>query len=183
MRLNSGGVLTPSEFYANSLDKNMQGVYTTMELRLIRHATMLLSLGATKLLVDPIFSPAGAMPPIDNSSNDRRNPLVELPLSESELRNVDAVLLTHTHKDHFDGAAAKSLAKDTTIFCQVADEQKLKELGFSQVKPISDVLIWNGARLIRTDGEHGTGIIGQKMGPVYRLCNYKSRRTDYLYHW
>jgi L-ascorbate metabolism protein UlaG (beta-lactamase superfamily) len=137
-----------------------------MELRLIRHATMLVATGAGTILVDPLFSPAGAMPPIDNSANNRRNPLVELPLCEAELKKVDAVLLTHTHRDHFDQAAAELLPKDMPMFCQPADEAKLRELGFSQVTAVTDSFVWKDLRISRTGGEHGTGAIGEKMGPV-----------------
>ena len=137
-----------------------------MELRLIRHATMLVATGAGTILVDPLFSPAEAMPPIDNSANIRRNPLVELPLCEDELKKVDAVLLTHTHRDHFDAAAAEGLPKDMPLFCQPEDEQKLRDLGFSRVTVVSNTLTWKELRISRTGGEHGTGVIGGKMGPV-----------------
>lgn len=137
-----------------------------MEVRLIRHATMLVSTGADILLVDPLLCPAEAMPPIDNSANDRRNPLVGLPLSEAELKKVDAVLLTHTHRDHFDTAAAEGLAKDLPLFCQPADEEKLRGLGFTQVTPVADSVSWRGLEISRTGGRHGTGAVGEKMGPV-----------------
>ncbi|MDR3566143.1 MAG: MBL fold metallo-hydrolase [Negativicutes bacterium] len=137
-----------------------------MELRLIRHATMVVTTAAGKLLVDPLFSPAGAMPPIDNSANDRRNPLVELPVSVTELKKVDAVLVTHTHRDHFDAAAAEGLPKEIALFCQPADEQKLRDLEFARVNPVADSLTWGTLRISRTGGQHGTGVIGEKMGPV-----------------
>ncbi len=89
-----------------------------MELRLIRHATMLVATGAGTILVDPLFSPAEEMPPIDNSANSRRNPLVGMPLCEVEMEKVDAILLTHTHRDHFDPAAAQKLPQDVLLFCQ-----------------------------------------------------------------
>lgn len=137
-----------------------------MELRLVRHATMLVATGAGTILVDPLLSPAGEMPPIDNSANSRRNPLVGLPLSEAELKKVDAILLTHTHRDHFDPAAAAKLPKELALFCQPADEEKLRDLGFLQVTPVHDSLIWKDLSISRTGGEHGTGEIGAKMGPV-----------------
>ncbi len=46
------------------------------------------------------------------------------------------------------------------------DEQKLRDLGFSRVTPVSDSLTWNGLCISRTGGEHGTGEIGARMGPV-----------------
>jgi L-ascorbate metabolism protein UlaG (beta-lactamase superfamily) len=71
-----------------------------MNFRLVRHAILVVRLGGKTLLVDPMLSPPGAMPPIPNSPNDRRNPLVRLP--DLDLSPVDAVVVTHTHPDHFD---------------------------------------------------------------------------------
>lgn len=127
---------------------------------------MLVNSGGVTLLVDPIFSPAGFMPPIDNSADDRRNPLVDMPVSEAELINVDAVLLTHTHRDHFDAAAAEKLPKEIMLFCQPPDEQKLKGFGFSSVYPVKSDVTWKGLAITRTGGQHGSGTIGEKMGPV-----------------
>jgi L-ascorbate metabolism protein UlaG (beta-lactamase superfamily) len=137
-----------------------------MELRLIRHATFLLSFGGVRLLVDPVLSPAGAMPPIDNSPQPRRNPLVELPINESELTAVDGVLSTHTHRDHFDAAAAERLPKELPLFCQPADEEKLRGFGFRAVTAVGARAEWRGVSFARTGGRHGTGEIGDKMGPV-----------------
>ncbi|HMM22518.1 MAG TPA: MBL fold metallo-hydrolase [Selenomonadales bacterium] len=137
-----------------------------MELRLIRHATLVLTLGGVRLLVDPMLSPAGAMAPIDNSANPRRNPLVDLPVAESQLYSVDAVLLTHTHRDHFDAAAAERLPKDLPVFCQSEDEEKLRGLGFKQVTAVADTAMFQGLALTRTGGRHGTGAIGAQMAPV-----------------
>jgi L-ascorbate metabolism protein UlaG (beta-lactamase superfamily) len=137
-----------------------------MKIRLIRHATMVVELGGVRLLVDPVFSPAGVMPPIDNSPNSRPNPLVDLPVIDSELCSVDAVLLTHTHRDHFDAVAAGKLPKTLPVFCQPQDEQKLKDLGFGNVMAVTESIDWRQLGITRTGGEHGTGDIGQKMGPV-----------------
>lgn len=137
-----------------------------MKIQLIRHATLLVDTGAGRLLVDPMFSEKGAMPPIDNSANPSRNPLVELPVSISELLKVQAILLTHTHPDHFDTAAIRQIPKDRLLFCQPADEQKLTELGFTEVKVVHQRLKWNNSEIFRTSGQHGNGEIGKQMGPV-----------------
>lgn len=137
-----------------------------MEIQLIRHATLVINLAGTKLLVDPVFAPTGSMPPIDNSPCPRPNPLTELSVDPAELCSADAVLLTHTHRDHFDSVAAELLPKDKLLFCQPADEAKLKELGFVNVRPIEDQGTWGKMRIIRVGGQHGTGEIGRNMGPV-----------------
>jgi L-ascorbate metabolism protein UlaG (beta-lactamase superfamily) len=137
-----------------------------MKIQLLRHATLLLEYGGKTLLVDPMLSEQAAMPPIINSANDRRNPLTPLTAPANYLEIPDAVLLTHTHRDHFDDAAAQLLPKNKPVLCQPADEVKLKELGFAAVLPIDDTYVWEGIQLKRTSGQHGTGEIGEKMAPV-----------------
>ena len=125
-----------------------------MKIQLLRHATLLLEFGGKTLLVDPMLSEQAAMPPIINSANDRRNPLTPLTAPANYLEILDAVLLTHTHRDHFDDAAAQLLPKNKPVLCQPADEAKLKELGFAAVLPIDDALVWGGIQLKRTGGQH-----------------------------
>lgn len=137
-----------------------------MDIRLVRHATLLIQMNNKKILVDPMLSPVETMPPIQNSTNDRRNPLVPLALPLQEIVDVDAVMATHTHRDHFDDAAAGQLPKTLPVFCQKEDEEKLKGYGFTSVHPVVEDFIWEGITMIRTGGQHGTGEIGQKMGPV-----------------
>jgi L-ascorbate metabolism protein UlaG (beta-lactamase superfamily) len=137
-----------------------------MKLQLIRHATLMLLTKEGKILVDPVLSPAGAMPPIKNSANDRRNPLGDLPVDVAELLKIDAVLLTHMHQDHFDATAIERLPRDVPIFCQPEDERRLYELKFSRITAVSSNHEWNGIEIIRTGGEHGTGEIMAQMGPV-----------------
>ena len=137
-----------------------------MELQLFRHATHSLTINGRKLLVDPMLSPAGAMPPVDSSPHPRPNPLVDIRLTDSELKELDAVLLTHTHRDHFDDAAAQRLDKNLPMLCQPPDETKLRTYGFQQVHPIEESFLWQGITFIRTAGQHGVGAIGEKMAPV-----------------
>ena len=93
-----------------------------MRLRLIRHATLLVELGGRRLLVDPMLDPAGARPPVANTPNDRRNPLVELPsAAEAIARQADAVLVTHLHADHLDETAVRLLAATTPVLAQPED--------------------------------------------------------------
>jgi L-ascorbate metabolism protein UlaG (beta-lactamase superfamily) len=138
-----------------------------MRLRLIRHATLVVEYSGHKLLVDPMLSDAGAQRPIDNSPNPRNNPLVPLPLPASELIDgIDAVLVTHTHRDHWDAAAAQLLPKHLPILGQPEDEQRFRAEGFTKVQPIATSTNWDGIEVTRTGGQHGTGEIGKKMAPV-----------------
>lgn len=137
-----------------------------MKLQLIRHATMIIEVNSHRILVDPMFSQAGTLEPIPGVTSLSANPLVELPVDPSSLIDAAAILVTHTHVDHFDQAAIDLLPKSTPIFCQPEDREKIMAYGFSGVKAVDTSLIWNGIEIIRTSGQHGTGKIGQKMGPV-----------------
>ncbi len=94
-----------------------------MKLRLIRHACLIVEYTGHRLLVDPQLDPAGARPAIDNTPNPRNNPLVDLPIPVKELLGgVEAVLVTHTHRDHWDGTAEKEIPKDLPLIGQPEDE-------------------------------------------------------------
>ena len=138
-----------------------------MDVRLIRHATLLVRLGTSTLLVDPMLSPTGAMNPFLPAPNDQPNPLVPLP--DLDHSSVDAALVTHTHIDHFDEEARNVLREDLPIFCQPQDEQKMLDSGFSAINPVEEDLRWNDIEIFRTGGQHGPGNangLGGNMGPV-----------------
>lgn len=119
-----------------------------------------------KIVVDPMLAPARVMPPIVNSPNNQRNPLVELSVQLNFEQDIDGVLLTHTHPDHFDEAAAAQIPRNKPILCQPEDEEKLKKLGFLEIYSISDSLCWAGITIQCTGGQHGTGEIATQMAPV-----------------
>jgi L-ascorbate metabolism protein UlaG (beta-lactamase superfamily) len=141
-----------------------------MQIHFLRHATLVLAVEGLYILVDPMLSPAGAMPPVANAANDRRIPLVELPLAEVELEymlnHIDSVLVTHTHRDHWDDRAAELLSKQLPILCQPEDEAKFQQAGFTTVRPIETRYQWRGVEIQRTGGQHGVGEIGARMAPV-----------------
>jgi L-ascorbate metabolism protein UlaG (beta-lactamase superfamily) len=138
-----------------------------MRLRLIRHATLAVEYNGHRLLVDPMLDDAGARPAIQNSPNPRNNPLVPLPVSAQDvLEGVDAVLVTHTHSDHWDDTAARLLAKDLPLFGQSEDEEKFRGRGFKDVRSLGQGVAWNGIEITRTSGQHGKGEIAKAMAPV-----------------
>ena len=138
-----------------------------MRLRLIRHATLLLEYSGRRLLVDPMLDDAEARPAIQNSPNPRNNPLVALPMPAKEvLSGVEAILVTHTHSDHWDANAARVLDKELPLYGQMEDEAKFRSQGFLHVQPVRERASWNGIEIIRTYGQHGTGEIGKAMAPV-----------------
>jgi L-ascorbate metabolism protein UlaG (beta-lactamase superfamily) len=147
-----------------------------MHLRLIRHATLRLEVAGRQLLVDPMLDPAGARPPVEETENDRRNPLVELPEPpEVVVEGVDAVLVTHLHQDHFDSTAAALLPKDVPLLCQPEDVERLREHGFTDLRPVVETVELDGITVTRTPAAHGTGATGDAMAPA---CGYLIRHPD-----
>jgi L-ascorbate metabolism protein UlaG (beta-lactamase superfamily) len=138
-----------------------------MQIQLIRHATLRVYMGGHTILVDPMLSAKEAMDPIQNADNTRRIPLVDLPFSSQEiLRDVDLVLVTHTHRDHWDAAATKLIPKALPVACQPEEETKFHEWGFADVRPVHHSVEFNGLTAIRTGGQHGTGDLARQMAPV-----------------
>jgi L-ascorbate metabolism protein UlaG (beta-lactamase superfamily) len=138
-----------------------------MRIRLIRHATLVVECDGKRILVDPMLSDAGAMPPIEDSPDPRPNPLVPLPVPVGDvLRDVAAVLITHLHRDHFDDMAALTLRKHLPVLCQPEDAARLRSHGFTDVRPVETTAFWANIEFTRTGAQHGTGKIGQAMGPV-----------------
>jgi L-ascorbate metabolism protein UlaG (beta-lactamase superfamily) len=141
-----------------------------MRVYFLRHATMVVTINKINILVDPMLSPAAAMPGVANAANDRPIPLVDLPLTDEELGRalaaIDLVLVTHHHRDHWDSRAVELLPKDVPILCQSESEAAIRGGGFTAVMPIGERLLWNQIDFHRTGGRHGTGEIGAQMGAV-----------------
>lgn len=136
-------------------------------LQLVRNATAIIRYGGRTLLLDPFLSPAGALPAFNNTPNPRPNPLVELPMPAAQIvAGSDATLLTHPHADHWDPVARELLPKDSAIFVQPADRERVTRAGFTAVRAVESTLTWEGITISRTDGQHGRGDIGQRMGTV-----------------
>jgi L-ascorbate metabolism protein UlaG (beta-lactamase superfamily) len=138
-----------------------------MKIQLIRHATLLLEYAGMRLLVDPMLSDAGAMAPIQNSPQPRNNPLVPLPcFLEEVLDGVQAVLVTHTHRDHWDDAAIQTVPKDLPLFCQPEDRGKMEATHFLNAAAVDGERHWSKICITRTHAQHGTGEIGKAMAPA-----------------
>jgi len=136
-----------------------------MRLRLIRNATMRLDYAGHILLLDPFLAPKASLQSLSGVS---RNPLVDLPCSPVEvIAGVEAVVVSHLHRDHFDDLAKQLLPKDLPLFCQPPDEASIAESGFTDIRPLAGKAEWNGITITRTDGEHGVNSKSvQELGPV-----------------
>lgn len=137
-----------------------------MKFQLIRNATLWLEYGGLNILVDPMLMDAESMPGFPNTPNELRNPRVSLPETETDYLHPDLLIVTHTHPDHWDEAAAKQLRKDIPLLCQPGDEHVFTNAGFTDVTTVEDKHEHHSVRFARTSGHHGTGEIGKRMGNV-----------------
>lgn len=156
-----------------------------MTVQQIRNATVTVEYGGQKFLIDPMFSKKGEFDPFLPAERDVRNPIVELPMSVDEiLEGVDAVIVTHTHEDHFDQAAKEQLPKDIKLIMQdEADAEIAKESGFTNVEVMEEEvgIDFNGVELTEVDGRHGHGETAKLMGNVMGLVfQHTDEKTLYL---
>lgn len=138
-----------------------------MEIQSIRHATHLITYKGLKFLLDPMFSEQGTLAPVPNAPNQHlNNPLCPMPFNFERLLDIDAIIITHTHRDHFDDLAISSLPKNLPLFCQTSDASFIRDKGFEQVVSIKKEFTWKEIELIRTEGKHGHDQLAEAMGPV-----------------
>lgn len=135
-----------------------------MKLLHVRHATSVLTYAGLRILIDPVFAEKEAYPVIPLTPNRKRNPLVDLNTPMDILLDVDLVLVTHTHNDHFDDKAMELLDKKLPLICQSEDYNNLRSKGFQEVIPIKDTVSYKDITVTRVSAQHGTGLAEKAMG-------------------
>ncbi|WP_411564846.1 MBL fold metallo-hydrolase [Pseudomonas shirazensis] len=153
----------------------------------VRNATAKITYGGTTFLIDPMLAKKGAYPGFENTyRSNLRNPLVDLTESpEKVISGVDAVIVTHTHLDHWDDAAQKALPKDIPLFAQhEEDAQLIRSQGFKNVRVLTNEAEFGGVKITKTGGQHGTDEmyavpalakpLGEAMGVVFEAPGYKT---------
>src|SRR5690554_4042652 len=166
------------------------GSALTQEMQHIRNATIKVTYGETTFLIDPMLADKGTYTGFENTyRSELRNPLVELPMAaEDVIEGTDAVIVTHTHLDHWDDAAQKLLPKDIPLFVQnAADAETLGSQGFKNVRILDDSAEFGGVTLHKTGGQHGSDnlyavpelakSLGEVMGVVFEA---EGRETTYV---
>lgn len=151
-----------------------------MNIHQIRNATMVVEYGGKRFLIDPMLAEKGTYPPFPNSPRQDQNPIVELPATIDKIvQNIDAVIVTHLHLDHWDDAAKESLPKDIKIFSQnEEDATEIQKAGFQNVEVLQEDTVFEDIQLIKTKGKHGRGEIlklaGQVCGVVFKHVTEKT---------
>lgn len=137
-----------------------------MRITLVRSATIIVELAGRRILVDPMLDDVGARPPIEGTRNQVANPTVPLPFpAEEVVRGLDAVIVTHRHRDHLDTRGEELLPRDVPVYCQPEDEEALRELGVD-ARSVDDAVEWDGLRIARTPARHGSGRMAELLAPV-----------------
>lgn len=158
-----------------------------MKVQQIRNATVILDYAGTRFLVDPMLSPKGTFPAFPGTPNAHlMNPTVDLPVPMEDILNVDAVIVTHDHMDHWDDAAQKRVPKHLPLFVQnESDRETIQGSGFSNVRVLNGELEFQGITMIKTAGQHGSDDImaspaGELLGHVCGVV-FKHPREKTLY--
>ena len=153
----------------------------------IRNATAKIEMAGSTFLVDPYLAPKGSYAGFEGTINSqKRNPLIDMkePV-EKVLEGVDAVIVTHTHADHWDEYAQKVLPKTLPIFVQNAgDARIIRSQGFKDVRVVGKNTKFNKVKLSKTGGQHGTDqmyaipqlaeLAGEAMGVVMQADGEKT---------
>jgi len=135
-----------------------------MKFQLIRSATLRMEYGGLTILIDPMLGPKHTF---TSFAGIEDNPTTDLPLPISEvLKNVDLILVSHQHQDHFDVQAQEMIDKSIPIFCQPGDRENIETHGFTNVMEISNEIECQKIKIKRTSGQHGTGSWGERLNPV-----------------
>jgi L-ascorbate metabolism protein UlaG (beta-lactamase superfamily) len=141
----------------------------TDSLTFIGTATTILRLGAFTLLTDPNFLHKGQRAYLGKGLWSRR--LTEPAMQPEDLPELDAVVLSHLHGDHFDRVAKKGLARSQPVITTRAAARRLDDWGF-ETRGLDP---WQ-TETITKDGEtltvealpavHARGLMGALLPPV-----------------
>ncbi|EIC1454276.1 MBL fold metallo-hydrolase, partial [Escherichia coli] len=129
-----------------------------MKITQIRNATQIIQYAGKTFLIDPLLAPKGSYPGFAGTARaEIRNPTVELPCDLTTLLNVDALIVTHLHEDHWDETASRVVPKDKLIYVQnEQDAESLNKQGFTHLTVLTDETKFGDITLHKTTGQHGS---------------------------
>jgi len=94
-----------------------------MLIKWIGGASVLLQFDNIKILCDPVFCKKGT---VQNYHYFKSIRLTEPEYKQDDLKNIDLLLLTHSHLDHFDEVAKLNIHSNTTITNMIVKDFKIK---------------------------------------------------------
>jgi len=108
---------------------------------------------------------------------------MDLPTSIGKtISNIDAVIVTHLHLDHWDEVAKMALPKNIKLFTQNEEDGiEIRNAGFENVEVLHEDAVFEGIQLIKTKGEHGRGEILKLAGLVCGIVlKHPKEKTLYV---
>lgn len=138
-------------------------------LTFIGTATTVLRIGSFTVLTDPNFLRRGQRAYLGRGLWSRR--LSEPAMGVSELPDLDAVVLSHLHGDHWDRVARKELDRTPPVVTTPHGARRLRRYGF-QTNGLEN---WEAHTLTKIDeelrmtslpGVHARGLMGRILPPV-----------------
>jgi len=137
----------------------------------IGNATVLLHLGPFTVLTDPNFLHAGSRVHLGYGLTARR--VREPALQPEDLPELDAVVLSHLHGDHWDRVASRRLDRSLPVLTTPHAARRLQGvLGFHRAVGLrtwqDQALVRDGAvlRVTALPGMHAPGLVGRLLPPV-----------------
>ena len=110
--------------------RDVRGVRSRMHtLTFVGTATTLVELGSFTVLTDPNFLHRGQRAYLGKGLWSKR--LTEPALQPQDLPDLDAVLLSHLHGDHFDRVARSQLSRAQPVLTTPAAARRLSDWGFA----------------------------------------------------
>lgn len=118
------------------------------------HASLLLRLQGLYLLTDPVFSRRAS--PLPFIGPQRKTPVS---LNINELPQLDAVLISHNHYDHLDGATVRQIFRrfpDVHFFVPLGLKSWFATRGIHRVTELDwwQALTWKGVTLTAIPAQH-----------------------------
>jgi L-ascorbate metabolism protein UlaG (beta-lactamase superfamily) len=151
-----------------------------MKFQQVRNATILIEYAGKKFLVDPMLAEKGAFQASEGTVNSHLStPTAELPLPTEVILDVDAVIVTHTHRDHWDEVAKQLVPKDMLIFVQDdKDAADIRAEGFRNIRVLDENTDYEGITMTKTPGQHGSDYAIAHRGRLGEVCGIVFRHVD-----
>ena len=136
----------------------------------VGNATTVIEYGGFRLLTDPNFLHRGQRAYVGYGLTTRR--LTDPALSVDELPDLDAVLLSHLHGDHWDRVATRRLDRDLPVLTTPHASRRLQLRGFTRamgMRTWTDHVLRREGRQLRVTalpGRHAPGLVQALFPPV-----------------
>jgi L-ascorbate metabolism protein UlaG (beta-lactamase superfamily) len=134
-----------------------------MKITMLGHATLLIELGGKRVLTDPWLTDPLYMGQLQHRE----------PFKPKKLPELDLILVSHGHEDHFDPKTVSKISKNTPVVIFKPCEKSARKAGFKKIHPVShgDTFFLDGIEIKTLHGKHvggtATYLISGKEGKVF----------------